>query len=435
MTRFMPEIDEGAGYIGYPEAYGKILSGTGLLGCEAMPIGSAVNRIAAEDVVAPNSYPSSDISLKDGFAVKTADVARATGGRAVSLEVIGTAYAGTRFRGQVSSGSAVGICSGAPIPPGADAVVSVEFSETEADGKVRIHADAEKGRNILRAGAEVRAGSVIVEKGSVFSPGIMGLAAAAGISEVEVCRRPTVALIGIGDEVVVPGNRLRSSQIYASNLVTLGGWLQSFGIGYALSVVKDNKNAIGSELRKRVGQYDAIVTSGGAWGSERDLVVGVLDSIGWEKVFHRVRMGPGKGIAFGFLDGRPVFCLPGGPASNEMAFLQLAFPGILHMSGVRGHPLQSVPAILLEDVKGRSSGWTEFRDAGLSKDPKGCFQVGLYRNRSRLQAIAVCNGLICIPEGRASLRRGELVPVQVLAARLDGIGCTSPDGGLETPAL
>jgi molybdopterin molybdotransferase len=133
-------------------------------------------------------------------------------------------------------------------------------------------------------------------------------------------------------------------------------------------------------------------------------------------------MGPGKGISFGLWRDKPVFCLPGGPASNEMAFLQLALPGILRMGGDCRHPLRTVSAKLTEDVKGRNRAWTEFKHATLFQDPEGNFAVRLYRNRSGLQAIAIAHGLVCIPEGVDSLSSHEVVPVQVLVPRLEGIG-------------
>ena len=170
---------------------------------------------------------------------------------------------------------------------------------------------------------------------------------------------------------------------------------------------------------KYLPDVDVILTSGGAWGSERDLVIGALDKLGWREIFHHVRLGPGKGIAFGLWEGKPVFCLPGGPASNEMAFLQLALPGLLRMAGDTTPPLQTVSARLMENVKGRHPAWTEFKDAVLSRDAKGNYSVRLYKNRSRLQAIASANSLICIPEGINSLASGAIIPVQVLTPWLE----------------
>jgi molybdopterin molybdotransferase len=415
------EIDEGTGYVGYQEAYALVCSNVQPVGIEEVPLASCVGRVVAEDLVALVSYPSSDVSLKDGFAVKSEDVADASRRQPICLRVAGSVFAGSSFEGEVTPGSAVKVCSGAPIPRGSDAVVAGEFCEEVSPGEVCIRADAERGRNVLRAGGEIKAGATITRGGEVLLPGYLGLAAAAGISCVRVWRRPRVALVGVGDEVVVPGGHLHPGQLYASNLVTMGAWLASFGIPYDTSVVEDNKSAIKQELMNHLPGADAILTSGGAWGSERDLVVGTLDELGWQEIFHHVRMGPGKGIAFGLWEGRPVFCLPGGPASNEMAFLQLALPGILRMGGENRHPLQTVSARLTENLGSRHQAWTEFKDATLSCDSEGNYTVKLYRNRSRLQAIASANCLVCVPEGAESMNRGEVVPVQILAPRLEDV--------------
>ena len=415
------EIDEGTGYIGYREAFQLVHSNVRPVGTEELPLDLCVGRIISEELTARVSYPASDVSLKDGFAVRSEDVAAASPERPVELKISGFVFAGSVFEGKVSPGCAVKICSGGPIPWGSDAVVSGEFCEEALSGSVYIRADAERGRNVLPSGGEVKAGAAIAGKGEALLPGCVGLAAAAGISRVRVFRRPKAAVVGVGDEVVAPGDRLDHGQLYASNIVTIGAWLTFFGISHDSSIVKDDAEAIKKELLGCLPRADVVLTSGGAWGSERDLVVGVLRELGWQEIFHHVRMGPGKGIAFGLWEGKPVFCLPGGPASNEMAFLQLALPGILRMGGENRHPLQTVSARLAENVKGRHPAWTEFKDATLSQDPAGNYTVKLYKNRSRLQAIASANGLVCIPEGTESLNCGEVVPVQLLAPRLDGV--------------
>ncbi len=415
------EIDEGIGYVGYREAFDLIASNVRAVGIEEVPLDSSAGRIAAADVVARVSYPGADVSLKDGYAVKSEDVAGASARQPVRLKVIGSVFAGSKFKGEITGGSAVKVCSGAPIPRGAEAVVSAEFGEVLSPSEVSIKADAAPGRNILRAGGEVSAGDTIVSRGGRLLPGYLGLAAAAGISRVSVYRRPLVAVIGVGDEVVAPGEDLRPGQLYASNLVTMQAWLALFGISCITSVVRDNEKAIKQELVRCLPGVDVVMTSGGAWGSERDLVIGSLDKLGWQELFHHVRMGPGKGIAFGLYEGKPVFCLPGGPASNEMAFIQLALPGILRLGGDSRQPLQTVPARLSENIKSRHRAWTEFKDAVLSRDAGGLYTVSLYRHRSRLQAIASANSLVCIPEGVASLSAGDVIPVQVLAHRLDDI--------------
>jgi molybdopterin molybdotransferase len=143
--------------------------------------------------------------------------------------------------------------------------------------------------------------------------------------------------------------------------------------------------------------------------------------MGWNKIFHHVRMGPGKGIVFGTLEGKPIFCLPGGPASNEMAFLQLALPGILRMAGQTGPPLPTVSARLTRSMMSRHRDWTEFRDAMLDRDTDGTYTVTPYLERSRLQAIARANCLVCIPEGVNSLHKGDTIPVQILMPTFSGL--------------
>jgi molybdopterin molybdotransferase len=418
MKKNLTEIDDGLDYVGYQEAFRLVVSNVKTVGTEEMPLDACVCRNLSENLVSRVSYPSNDVSLKDGYAVRSENVAAACARRPVSLRVRGSVFAGSRFGEKVEPGSAVRICSGAPIPQGLDAVVSGEFCEEVSLGVVRIKANAEPGRNVLRRGGEIKAGAVIAKKGTMLLPGCLGLAAAAGISHGRVYRRPRAALLGVGDEVVIPGQRLRPGQLYSSNLVTMGAWLTSFNVPYNLAVVKDDKKVIERKLLKSLPTADVILTSGGAWGSERDLVVGVLDELGWRKKFHHVRMGPGKGVAFGMWEGKPVFCLPGGPASNEMAFLQFALPGIMRMAGEKTHPLRSVSARLTETLTSRHRAWTEFKDATLSCDSAGNCTVRPYSNRSRLQSIARANCLICIPEDKESLKAGQVIPVQVLAPPL-----------------
>jgi len=409
------EIDEGLGYIGYREALDIVTADVRPLGDEELPLNLCVGRVSSSDVSATVSYPSVDVSLKDGFAVVSSDVARAERDAPVRLIVVGSSFAGAAFGGRIKSGEAVNVCSGAPIPVGADAVVSGEFCEVRSGGDVLVRADARPGRNILQTGIEVAAGTVIIRQGERITPGQLGLAAAAGITAVRVRCKPCAVIVSIGDEVVAPGEALQAGQLYASNLVTMEAWLASFGIPCVTSIVRDDVDAIQRALRAHLPGVNAILTTGGAWGSERDLVVGALGELGWVKRFHYVRMGPGKGVAFGALENTPVFCLPGGPLSNQMAFLQIALPALLGMEGDERPPLPVVHARLTEDVKSRHRAWTEFRDAVVALDEGGRYTASLYRSRSRMEAIAKAVGLLCIPEGSEGLRCGDVVPVQLLA--------------------
>lgn len=414
------EIDEGVGYAGFQEALAAVHVNVSAVGVEVVPLESAVGRIPAEDLVAPMNTPSCDISLKDGFAVKSEDVAPATSAQPVRLQVVGEVHAGSYFDGAVSPGTTVKVLSGSPLPKGATAVVSEEFCR-EAPGEVLVSADAQPGRNVLKAGEDIEVGAVIAERGRPLHPGRMGLLAASAFSRVKAYRRPKVAIIAIGDEVVAPGAQIKTGQVYASNLVVTGAWLAAFGIQCDTAVVRDDREEIRNALAKRLPGADVVLTSGGTWRSERDLVVRLLDDLGWRKVFHRVRMGPGKGVAFGLWEGKTMFCLPGGPPSNEMAFLQLALPGILRMAGYGGQVFQTVQARLTRDLRGRHPAWTEFVTSRLFHDSSQGYTVTPSRSNSRLSSIADTSCLVAIPESVELLRAGDVVAVQLLAPTLGAL--------------
>ncbi|MFA5629555.1 MAG: gephyrin-like molybdotransferase Glp [Dehalococcoidales bacterium] len=412
------EIDEGKIYTGFGKALAIVGTGCKPVGTEKLPIDLCNNRILAENLHSQLDNPSCDVSLKDGFAVKFEDIATASAKKPVCLNIIGSAFAGNAFNGEVFAKDAVNICSGAPIPQGADTVIAGEFCEITPEC-VRIIKGAKKGQNILTTGKDIKKGEELAPHGRILLPGDLGLIASAGISAVNVYRKPRVTVIAIGDEVVAPGGHLHPGQLYASNLVTIAAWLDSFAFPCQTAVVKDDKEEIRKKLEEVFATADVILTSGGAWGSERDLIIGIMDELGWQKKFGNVRMGPGKGVSFGLWQNKPVFCLPGGPASNEMAFLQLALPGILKMEGQKRHPLPTVFAKLTKNVISRHRDWAEFKSAVLVYN--GEYMVTPYHNRSRLQSIANATCFICIPEGVEKIPAGETIEVQILTPALGGL--------------
>jgi molybdopterin molybdotransferase len=242
---------------------------------------------------------------------------------------------------------------------------------------------------------------------------MVGLMAAAGHHEISVVRSPTVAIMATGDEVVAPGRPLREGQLYASNMTTLAGWCRRYGMEVQLRVVRDEADALLAVLQDLSGASDAIVTSGGAWTGDRDLVALVLERMGWKQVFHRIRIGPGKAVGFGLLNDRPVFILPGGPPSNLMGFLQIALPGLLKLAGHRKTGLPTVHVRLESDLTGRFEDWTQFIFGAMVK----CDELPVFcslRNRSRLQSMAEAQAVVAIPEGRTVLTAGSVVEAQLL---------------------
>jgi molybdopterin molybdotransferase len=229
---------------------------------------------------------------------------------------------------------------------------------------------------------------------------------------VAVVRQPRVAIIATGDEVVAPGRPLETGQLYASNLVTLQAWCVHYGMDASVRVVEDRHEQIREALTEALEAHDAILTSGGAWKGERDLVAKLLDEAGWEKFYHRIRLGPGKAVGFGLWQGKPVFILPGGPPSNHTAFLQLALPGLHRLAGWQQPGLPVREAQLAETVKGQRE-WTQFVEGRFEPGAEG-LQFRPVKQKSRLQSMADCEGYLQIPEGVASLEAGRTVPVQVV---------------------
>lgn len=384
------------------------------LGAETMTLEHIAGRVLSREVVSNVDSPSVDASLKDGYAVQSGDVENAGETSEVILRVVGRAAAGVESTVQVGPGQAARVTTGARLPRGADAVLAEEFA-TESGDRLICRKTAEPGRNVLERGTDIGRGQVAARAFDHVTPALVGLLATAGIDRVEVFRNPVVCVMATGEEVVAPGKPLPEGSLYASNITEICAWLSQYGIPYRVCFAGDTEPDMVSAIADQMDHVDAFISSGGIWGSEHDLMLKVLEAQEWEGVYHRVRIGPGKAIAFGLLRGRPFFCLPGGPPSNEMAFLQIALPGVLRMCGHTGPAFPTVAARLARSVSGVGH-WTQFVHAKLEKEVGDLMAVPL-RQKSRLQMMAQKDGLICIPEGCEELSEGAMVPVQVLNSR------------------
>jgi len=325
--------------------------------------------------------------------------------------VLGSLSAGDRNQLEINSGQTARVTTGAPLPEGADAVLSEEFCRQSPDA-IEAFNTAAAGRNINPRGGDIRKADPIAAKGLKLSPPRIGLLAAAGLATAEVYQYPIVAVIATGDEVVIPGRPLRRGQLYASNMVEICAWLAQLGLPYLNELVDDKKEDIKNAIEQHLPEVDVFITSGGAWGSERDLILDVVADLKWQGIYHRVRMGPGKPVGFGLLNDKPFFCLPGGPPSNEMAFLQLALPALLKMKGETPVAFPTVPAKLAQTVYGHKD-WTDFVHARLEYRQH---QLCVYpaRLKSALQSMAQNEALIIIPEDRDQFAAGEMIDIQLV---------------------
>ena len=398
-------------YIGFKDALDLTLANVSVGKAEFLPLRQLTGRILSEEAVARVDCPSISSSRKDGYAVVSSDLAVASSHAPVLLKVVGNLAAGDSCELNITRGQAVRLTTGAPLPTGADAVLSEEYCQRE-ENTIIAHNTAEAGRNIHARGRDIRRGETVAEKSRKLTPALIGLLAAAGLDGARVYKLPKVAVIATGDEVVLPGEPLGKGMLYASNMVELCSWLSLMGLDYIAERVPDRKKDLKQVIINHLPDVDVLLTSGGAWGSERDLILDVAECLNWQGIYHRVRIGPGKPVGFGLLDKKPFFCLPGGPPSNEMAFIQLAMPALQKMKGEHPvfFPVASVQ--LAESVRGKY-GWTDFVHARL-EHRQNQLMVQPARLKSSLQSMARKEALIIIPEDREEITAGEMVDIQVL---------------------
>ena len=398
-------------FIGLKEALDLTLANVHRGPTETLPLSRLTGRILAENITSLVDCPSISSSRKDGYAVQSMDLAGASEENPVNLKVAGSLVAGETSGLKISKGQAVRITTGAPLPDGADAVLSEEFCQRTEDIISAINT-AEAGRNIQVRGKEIRRKEPVAGQGSKLTPALIGLLAAAGHDSAKVYSHPRVAVIATGDEVVAPGRPLPEGKLYASNMVEICSWLSLLGLDYTTQLVSDRKEDIENAITKHMPDVDLFITTGGAWGSEKDLILDVVEKLNWRGLYHRVRMGPGKPVGFGLLQNKPFFFLPGGPPSNEMAFLQLAIPALLKMAG--DHPVlfPFASARLAKTVNGKKT-WTDFVHARL-ENREDQLWVHPARLKSGLQSMARKEALIIIPEDREEILADEAIDVQIL---------------------
>lgn len=382
------------------------------LGVESVELAESTDRIASSDLYALVDSPSLDSSSKDGYAVLSQEVARATPEMPVCLKMAGHQAAGGIKEIELRPGTAVRVLTGARIPAGADAVVSGEFVQPEGND-IRVMNFVKPGQNILPHGRDVESRSCIVRQGSKITPGIAGLIAAAGHSRVPVFKNPTVAIIGTGDEIVAPGEPLDEGKLYASNIVTINAWCKRYGMKTRMIVVHDDVGTLADTLKTFSAGADAVITSGGAWTGEYDLVGQTLEGLGWQQCFHRIRIGPGKAVGFGMLSNKPVFILPGGPPSNLVGFLEIALPGLLALAGHANPCLPRMNARLATDLVGHEPDWTHFFFGRLNGE-EGFPVFHPLKGSSRLRDMAEADAIATLPEEQERLLKGSVISVQLL---------------------
>jgi molybdopterin molybdotransferase len=300
---------------------------------ERVPLSEAQGRVLARPVVARDEVPRFDNSAMDGFAVRAADTAGASGEEPVALQLVGESRAGMPATAEVDTGQAMAISTGAVLPGGADAVVPLEDARAD-DGVVEVGLEAVSGRSIRHRGDDIAAGEEVIAAGSPIGPAELGVLASLGVTEIACGRRPRVALVISGDELIEPGAPLAPGQIHDSNAFTLGALAKLAGADLAATDhVGDDRDATRTAIESAL-EADAAVISGGVSVGEHDHVRPTLDELGAKQRFWGVALRPGRPTWFGpHPGGALVFGLPGNPVSAMVTFLLFARPALLAMQG------------------------------------------------------------------------------------------------------
>ena len=372
----------------------------------AVPLDGALGLVCAEDVYAVHDCPSVDSSLKDGFAVFSSDITDASPDNPVTLAVTGALTAGDDvMRFQVTTGNAVRIMTGAAIPGGATSVLASEFAQT-AGRSVTIKADARTGLNILRKGSDIAQNQLVMRQGDVLGPAHLGLLAAAGLNAVSCYPRPRIAIAATGSELVWPGEVITAGKVAASNMVTAAAEMQALGVTASTVILRDSLDHLQEHFRQIISRVDVLITCGGVLDGDKDLTMRAMEQIGMEKIFHRVRIGPGKGACMGRIGETTVFNLPGGPPSNHVALLLLALPGIRRLMGFSNCLPAKRQVFDTEELTGQKN-WTQLVYARVKYANGSLYAVPL-RDIGRFASMAAANALIELPEGCAAIGKGSL---------------------------
>ncbi len=396
------------------EARERVLAAFDVLEAERVPVLEALGRVLAEDTVARVDIPPHDNSAMDGYAVRAADTVGASPQSPVRLRVIADLPAGYVAEAEVGSGAAIRIMTGAPIPAGADGVVRVEDTVSSGDW-VEIAVSIQPGQFVRPAGEDVRRGDLVLPRGTLIRPQEVGMLAALGCAEVRVTRRPRVAILATGDELVpidaplTPG-KIRDANSYsnAAQVIRCGGEPIMLGIA------RDQAEALSGRIRAGLAQgADLFLTSGGVSVGDFDIVKEVLAAEG-QIGFWRVRMKPGKPLAFGHIGEVPVLGLPGNPVSAMVSFETFVRPAILKMLGATDRAGMRVEATLMDALphKDERRHYLRVRVAWEGGEVHAYLTGG--QGSGILSSMVKANGLAIISEDWARVEAGTRVQVILL---------------------
>ena len=389
----------------------EVLAAMNPLPVVEVPLEQAQGLVLAADIGAPHPVPPFANSAMDGYAVRVADVANPP----VVLEITEDLPAGQVASGSVSPGRVIKIMTGAPIPPGAEAVVKVEDTEPVSGGRVRINASVGMGTAVRPAGGDLREGQLVMPAGERLGPVHLGVLATIGVSAPQVRRKAAAAVLSTGDELfpvdhaVLPPGGIRDS-----NRPLLKGLLAELGVEIIdLGIIPDQEQVLRSALLEAADTADVIVSSGGVSMGEYDLVKQVLSSLGNIELW-KVAMQPAKPFAFGHINGTPLFGLPGNPVSALVAYEQFLRPSLLKMMGSRAVYRPRIPAVAGETFRTNPAKTVFIRVVIDQEEGRTVARSSGGQGSNVLSAAASAIGMAVAPVGVEIIREGEPIAVELL---------------------
>ncbi len=382
---------------------------------ETVPLYLAVNRVLANDVYALTDVPPFDRATMDGYAVRAEDTFTAEEDNPVSLKVTGVIEAGKKPEVEVSRGEAVEIATGAMMPKGANAVVMVEYTRKRGD-EIEVVKPVSPGENVMYAGSDIMAGELIAREGSRLTHREVGVMAACGIKDVEVYRKPRVAIISTGNELISPGEKLVEGKIYDVNSYSLAAAVEeNGGEAILIGVARDNEAEMRRMIDKALRETDIVITSGSTSAGAGDVMYRILDEFNPGVIVHGIAIKPGKPAIIAVNDSKPIFGLPGYPTSAMTVFEVIVAPIIREMAGISESEVARLKARLALKVFS-TEGRREYLPVNVVEGVEGYSAYPVSGSYSgAVTAFAFTDGFVEIPENVVMLEEGEEVEVKLFS--------------------
>jgi molybdopterin molybdotransferase len=401
--------------LSFEEARDTILRRVSPIGIVQERLLDCLHRVAAEDVAAPLNLPSFENSAMDGFAVPFAE-----GDKPTAFSIVGFVPAGETSPIHVDPGTAIRIMTGAPVPQGCDTVIPFEDVD-EFDSTIRLKpgADILPGRHIRRAGEDVKQGNTVLTSGTVIGVAEICMLASLGRTSLRVYRKPQVAILATGDELVAPGEPLTPGKVFDCNSQALAAAVIEAGAApVILGIARDDRESLKAKLAEGLNA-DVLLTVAGVSVGDRDLVRPILEELGVKQEFWKVKIKPGKAFAFGLKEGKPVFSLPGNPVSALVVFEEFLRPALLRMMGHRRVLKRPLTAVLQQEI-GKKKGRVFFSRLRL-EHADGILQAWSAgkQDTGSLSTMLNADALAVFPEDGTQFSVGDQVLIHALSNRFD----------------